>query len=289
MRVRCRSAKSRDAVSCVAGAVRCYMIGLLVIAGFMMASPAMASDVSRFTTLYGELLKQFWRPTVSIHGIETTVFDYAAIKQEGTELIAEISGVLAKIDPDDIGNQEALKAFWINVYNFSAMRLVIDAYPVDSITSFKISLIKHPWSKKAVIVGGRRYSLSEIEKDILLERFSDKRIIFAVSCAAVSCPDRTPEPFETDKVNDQLVELIREFYRNPKKGSSLNRENKTLTLSWILKKDAHLFYDVNGGVIAFVRPYLDQDTQDFLSKHPVAIDYFDHDWTLNDLAQAGHP
>jgi hypothetical protein len=60
-------------------------------------------------------------------------------------------------------------------------------------------------------------------------------------------------------------------------------------LSWILKKDAHLFYDVNGGVIAFVRPYLDQDTQDFLSKHPVAIDYFDHDWTLNDLAQAGHP
>lgn len=63
-------------------------------------------------------------------------------------------------------------------YARTAMRMVVEAYPADSITSFKISLIKHPWSKKSTSVGGRRYNLSEIKKENLLARFNDPCIIF---------------------------------------------------------------------------------------------------------------
>ncbi len=259
---------------------------VLSLVGMLLVAPGFAAEMSRFDTLYGELLHEYWRPTVTIHGIETTVFDYAAMQREAGPMIDEIVETLAKIEPMQIDGVNAAKAFWINVYNFAAIRMVIDAYPVDSITSFKISLIKHPWSKKSINVGGQRYSLSGIEKDILLSRFNDPRIIFAVSCAAVSCPDRTAEPFDGAHLEAQLDELIRTYFRNPKKGLSLNRETNTLTLAWIIKKDSYLFQNETAGVLAFVRPYLDEELRGWLASQKVKLEYFDHDWTLNDLAQA---
>lgn len=258
----------------------------VVLLSLLVVMPLHAADVSRFHALYGELLERYWRPPVTIHDIETTVFDYAAMQREATPLFADISAVLARLDLADIDNQDQAKAFWINVYNFAAMRMVVKAYPVDSITSFKISLIKHPWSKDAINVAGRDYSLSEIEKDILLPRFKDPRIIFAVSCAAVSCPDRIAEPFTGGRLDAQLDTMIREFLRNPGKGFKLDREANTVTLAWILKKDSHLFEGHPGGVLGFIQPYLDADRRAWLEARHPAIDYFDHDWTLNDLAQA---
>ena len=262
---------------------------LLVILVWAAVNPVLAGDASRFNFLYGELLSQYWRPTQTIHGIETTVFDYGAMQREAGPLIEEIFSSLGQFDPstlrDDRDDNET-KAFWINVYNFAAMRMVVNAYPVDSITSFKISLIKHPWSKRSIQVGGRWYSLTEIEQEILLQRFNDPRIIFAVSCAAVSCPDRHAELFESARLENQLDDLIKNFFLNPKKGLFLNRETNTLTLAWILKKDGHLFQDDEERVVAFVKPYLDKEQRHWLASHKVTLEYFEHDWTLNDLAQA---
>lgn len=166
------------------------------------------------------------------------------------------------------------------------MRLVIDHYPVDSIRSLSISLIKYPWSQKAIQIDNTGYSLQEIEKDILLAQFKDPRIVFAVSCAAVSCPDQTAEPFVAERLDEQLDTMIRRFFKNPGKGLRLERETRTLTLSWILKKDSQLFENYNLGELGFVLPYLEPGIRDWLKTHPVTIDYFDHDWTLNDLARA---
>lgn len=259
---------------------------LVMVAGLFAIGPVPAEEPGRFNGLYGQLLDEYWRPAVTINGIETTVFDYAAMQREAGPLMAAIADTLDAIDPATIETPGARKAFWINAYNFTAMKMVIDAYPIDSITSFRVSLIKHPWSKKAVQVGGRRYSLSEIEKEVLLQRFDDPRIIFAVSCAAVSCPDRIPEPFDGDRLDVQLDTMIREFLRNPGKGFSLDRETETVTLSWILKKDADLFENYPGGVLGFIKPYLDAERRAWLEAHQPSIQYLDHDWTLNDLAQA---
>ena len=258
----------------------------IVVVSMLVLMSATAAEPSRFNALYGELLQSYWRPKVMIHDIQTTVFDYAAMQREAGSLIETIAQILNQTDPEEISDDNEAKAFWINVYNFAAIRMVIDHYPVDSITSFKISLIKHPWSKKSIRVGGRWYSLSKIEKEVLLKRFDDPRIIFAVSCAAVSCPDRTAEAFDGSRIETQLDELIKTFFRNTQKGLSLNRDSNTLTLAWILKKDDHLFQDGEKGVVDFVTPYLDQEYQTWLASHQVKVDYFDHDWTLNDLAQA---
>jgi hypothetical protein len=239
--------------------------------------------------LYGELLSTYWHPPVTINGISTTVFDYARMKQDTqspASLFNQILQSLERSNPEQLKQANEIKAFWINAYNFSAIRLVIDHYPVDSIRSLSISLFRYPWSKRIIRIGGKTYSLKQIEKDMLLDRFNDPRIVFAVSCAAVSCPDRIPRAFTARQLDEQLDVLISTFYQNPDKGLRLNREGRMLTLSWILKKDEHVFEKIPGGALGFVLPYLEPESRDWLASNPVTIDYFEHDWTLNDLAQA---
>jgi hypothetical protein len=262
---------------------------LAILIWLVMGLSAQATYAAEdFNALYNELLQAYWRPTISIHGVETTVFDYARMSedaQKSDSLFKRTLRALESSRPASLPDATA-KAFWINAYNFGAMRLIVDHYPVDSIRSLKISLIKYPWSKEVIHIDSRDYSLTEIEKDILLKQYGDPRIIFAVSCAAVSCPDRTPSAFTGSHLDEQLDEMIRVFLTNPHKGMSLNREQRILTLSWILKKDAYLFPQEKGGVLEFIQPYLEPETRQWLQANPVEIRYFEHDWTLNDLAQA---
>ncbi len=265
------------------------LIAAAVIVTVLLAANPVRAETTQFERLYGELLARYWHPAVRINGVETTVFDYARMKQDTQRpdsLFNRTLQAIEFVDPGQFKEENHVKAFWINAYNFAAMRLVADHYPVDSIRSLSISLIKYPWSKQAIRIGDKPYSLKQIEKDMLLKPFKDPRIVFAVSCAAVSCPDRTAEPFVAKRLDEQLDTMIRRFFKNPGKGLRLDRETRTLTLSWILKKDRHLFQENGQNVLGFVLPYLEPDVRSWLKVHTVTIDYFDHDWTLNDLAQA---
>ncbi len=276
--------------SCLTLRLVVIMVFGLVVSSMVAAQQVKDTPIVRFERLYDKLLKKYWRPPVSIHGIRTTVFDYAALSKDANRpdsLFKQINHSLESIDPSGLDESSQTKAFWINVYNFGAMRLIVEHYPVDSIRSTKISIFRHPWSQPVIRVGSKSYSLSEIEKSILLESYHDPRIVFAVSCAAVSCPDQMPEAFTGERLDEQLDEKIRHFLSNPDKGLALDRDRRILSLSWILKKDAHLFKEEQGGVLGFVLPYLDAETRRWLKANPVKVDYFDHDWTLNDLAQAG--
>ena len=267
------------------------VIGAWLLAGLSILPimAAVASAFSSFEVRYGELLAQYWRPVVRIHGIETTVFDYTQMAQDAEQphsLFSRTREALEGTDPTRLENANASKAFWINAYNFGAMQLIVKHYPVDSIRSLKISLFKYPWSKDIVRIGDKTYSLNEIEKNILLQRFADPRIVFAVSCAAVSCPDRMPEPFTAARLDVQLDEKIRSFFRNPNKGLRIDRNAGILTLSWILDKDRALFAEQSGGILGFVLPYVGEETRHWLETHRVALQFFDHDWALNDVALA---
>jgi len=254
---------------------------------------AMATNLSHagstnFNSLYGQLLATYWRPAVRIGGIRTTVFDYARMKrdaQNAGSLFNRTLEAIEQVDPAQLQGSDGAKAFWINAYNFAAMRLVIDQYPVDSIRSLRISLATYPWSKKAIRIGNTNYSLKQIEEEMLLTRFKDPRIVFAASCSAVSCPDVPSEPFVSARLDSQLDAVIQDFFANPDKGLRLDRVGRTLTVAMLMKKDSRLFQGYKKGMLGFVLPYLDPDKRAWLNANTVKIYYFKHDWTLNDLAQ----
>ncbi len=251
---------------------------------------ASSEATEEFSRYFGDFFTRHWRAPVTIHGVQTIVFDYTALAAETKQNDSDYSkalGALTRVEPTTFEGDDQEKAFWINLYNFGAMKLAAENYPVDSITSPKVSEAGDPWGKKMIQLGDAAYSLSQIEKEILVPKFGDPRIVFAVSCAAVSCPDRPQYIFAPKTLNTQLDDLIAAFLTNPKKGMRLDRENKVLTLSWIFKADKHLFGE-DGDIIDFVARYVPDETARWLKENRTALrlEFFEHDWTLNDIAQA---
>jgi len=252
---------------------------------------ASAAAVDKFSQHFGQLFKQYWHTPVAIHGIQTTVFDFAGIASEVGQPESDFSQALLaleQVDPHRLGGGDREKAFWINVYNFGAMKLAAENYPVTSITDSKIS-DGNPWGIPGVRVGAERYALNQIENEILLKKFDDPRIVFAVSCAAVSCPDRMDRIFAAEQLDEQLDHIVRTLLANSTKGLAIDEQRKVLTLSWILKADQRLFGDgSDNGLLDFVRRYAFPESRDWIdaNRDEIQVEFFEHDWGLNDIALA---
>ncbi len=254
-------------------------------------TPQSAEAVDKFSRHFGQLFKKYWHEPIVIHGIRTTAFDYAGIASEISRPESDFSQArlaLELVQPERLGGGDREKVFWINVYNFGAMKLAAENYPVTSITDPKIS-DGNPWGIPGVLVGTERYALRQIEKDILLPKFADPRIVFAVSCAAVSCPDRGDFIFSDEQLDEQLDTLIRTLLANPTKGLAIDQQRKVVTLSWILKADRKLFGDgTDSSLLDFVCRYASVQNRNWIdtNRDRLRIEFFEHDWGLNDTALA---
>ena len=70
------------------------------------------------------------------------------------------------------------RAYWINLYNATTVKVVLDHYPVQSITKINISpglFANGPWGKKLLKIEGEDVSLNDIEHRILRPIWKDPR------------------------------------------------------------------------------------------------------------------
>jgi len=258
---------------------------LLLVLFVSMTVQAVGFDDSH----YEELLKRYTKPGVSIDGVRVTAVDYAALGKERDKQGSDYETLLkdlASFNLETMKSQEDKKASWINVYNIAAIKTIVDHYPAESIRSKKITWSGLPWSRKVITVGGKEYSLGQIENDILLGTFKDLRIHFGINCASVSCVNLRQEPYRGATLSKQLEEQAREFLGNPQKGLLIDQKKKMVYLSQIFKFDKKDFDKLGGGAIHFILPFLGSEDQEFLKKEKVAIEYLNYDWKLNDIKNA---
>jgi hypothetical protein len=204
-------------------------------------------------TLYDELLATHVAPvereSIRFHGV-----DYAAWAQDPRypQLLAQIES-----HPLESLQSEADKlAFYINVYNVYAIRMVIDNAPLTSIRDAG-SLFSPVWKKPVGSLGGRTVTLDEIEHQIL-RPMGEPRIHFAIVCASLSCPDLRRESFSAERLDAQLQEQTQAFLDNASKG--LQQDGSRVRVSQIFDWFEDDF-DSAGGVEAFVRRYRDLPDQ----------------------------
>ncbi len=168
-------------------------------------------------------------------------------------------------------SKNAQKALWMNAYNAYTLKVVIDHYPLKSITDIK-EKGKTAWDMPIAKVAGKTYTLNQIEHEILRKQFNDYRIHAGINCASFSCPVLLNQPFTEANV-DQLLEVaFKSFVNDPQR----NRISKAeLKLSQIFKWFAEDF-ERDGGVLAVVRKYAETE----ISATP-DIDYLEYNWSLN--------
>jgi hypothetical protein len=237
--------------------------------------PVSAGALDR--ALYARLLAAHTREVADTAGVRV---DYAALRAspDWRALVASLGAA----DPARLSTRAERLAFWIDAYNVLAMDWIVRSEPVASIRELG-SLLRPVWKREAGRVGGRAYTLDEIEHGIL-RKLSEPRIHAAIVCASVSCPSLAREPYRPESLDAQLDASLRRFLADPRKGARLDAERGVLVLSPIFDWFAEDFAAA-GGALAFVRPHLPEATRAWLASRDadVRITYFDYDWSLNGL------
>ncbi len=236
---------------------------------------------------YERILSTYVHEGATINGVTLSSIDYKGLYKEYEKASSDYSlhlKLLKSFDPDTFGTDEEKIAFWINVYNTGAIKMILDHYPVESIRARKINFFKNPWGKEIIEVNGRLYSLGEIEHKILLQKFKEKSIHFGIVCASVSCPDLSREVYRGDSLYAHLERQGRAFFRNNKKGISIDRAGGIVHISKIFKFDSKSFGRGSEDIIPFILPYItNNDDREYLKTGEYNIEFMDYDWDLNGL------
>lgn len=156
-------------------------------------------------------------------------------------------------------------AYWINAYNAFTIKLILNNYPIKSITKLDNG---KPWDRKWIKLGGKTLSLNDIENNILRPQFNDARIHFAVNCAAKSCPPIWNHAWTASNLNSTLDKRAKAF---------INGKLNTISADHIQVSKIFDWYKADfGNLIEYLNKYsttkINADAK---------IDYVEYDWSLN--------
>ncbi len=266
---------------------RFIYVGLALLFSFLALLISSRIDAASFDYRnYESILHHHLKPGVVIDGIRVTAVDYAALEAEARQTGSGYNTLLkdlALFYPETLDGRQDRMAFWINIYNITAIKTIVDHYPVDSIRSRKINWLGLPWDRKAITVGGKEYSLGQIENALLLDLFQELRIHFGINCASVSCVDLASDPYRGESLIHQLEGQGRRFLADPQRGFRIDRRKKVISLSQVFKFDRKHFDNLGGGSIHFILPFLRPEDREWIEKEQYSIDYLNYDWKTNDL------
>jgi len=142
------------------------------------------------------------------------------------------------------------------------------------------------WLKFAGIIGGKSYSLMQVENFLRAPApfAEDSRLHACIVCASISCPNLRSEAFRANKIDDQMSDQVRDMLINDKKGFHLDKGTQQLTLSKIYQWYDGDFSKETGSVIDFIMPFISsKDDHDFIEQHrdTLKVEYFEYDWNAN--------
>lgn len=240
---------------------------------------------------FAELLERHVVVRQNDRGGRIAAFDYrGALDDSGTrQLLREQNRRLAAFDPVDLDQRAEALAFWINAYNYLMIAHILGhamdtGELVDGVKDFGGLLSPfRVFRQDHFRIGSERYSLDEIEKEILLgseyrERgWMDARIHFAVNCASVSCPPLRPAPYRAEAIDEQLDDNTRRALATD---LHLRIDGDTARVSSLFDwyaDDYRVGYD---SVRAFIAAHLPEATARALERAE-RIEYLDYDWSLN--------
>lgn len=225
---------------------------------FLFSSNALAADPGDEATAY-------WAKVLQAHVSDEGMVDYAAIQKDPN--FQRAIDLYADQKPTSSWSSDDAMAFWINVYNAFTVKLIVDNYPLNSITD-----LKDPWDQKFIVLKGEKFSLNQIEHEILRPVYKDPRVHFAVNCASFSCPKLLNEPIYAEKLNSQLNQLSKGFLADSKRNKiSTNKAELSKIFEWFSE-------DFGGatGVVDFINVH-----SNFKVSSPSQLTYLEYDWSLN--------
>ena len=161
------------------------------------------------------------------------------------------------------------QAFWINAYNLSVIKGIIDNYPTNSPLDNAGFFDKTKYS-----LAGKNITLNDIEHKLLRAQFNDARFHFVLVCGAIGCPPLIDNAYLPNTLNAQLETQTKKainggFIR-------VNTKKKRVQASQIMEWYKGDFTMNGESEIDFINKYR---TEKLEGKYKLS--YFPYDWKVN--------
>jgi hypothetical protein len=189
---------------------------------------------------------------------------------------------LNRLDPSALPSQKDRLVLWINAYNAFAIKGIVDGYsPKTWAGKYKYFV------SQDYMVGGSKVNLYSMERDILIARFREPRIHFAIVCASRSCPKLRSWAYSTDLLEQQLDDSARLFINDPTR-NLFDHDKKIAYLSKIFDWFTEDFVSHSGSIANYVAQFVDdpQIARDLINDK-YEVKFLEYDWNLNGIAPQG--
>ena len=179
-------------------------------------------------------------------------------------------------------NKNQQLAYWIDMYNMLTIQVILEHYPVKSITGIDKNWLGYSkvWDQKVITIMGKSLTLNDMEHRIIRPIWKDPRIHSAVNCASFSCPNISVEAYNGNVIDKQLNTSFSAWV-NSHKGVVLT--NSKIYLSQIFN-----WYGSDFGNETQMRDFIsnyvnDKNTKGALLDNDNKIFYKKYNWNLNEL------
>jgi hypothetical protein len=214
--------------------------------------------------------------------------DYGAFKSSAA--FTSYLAALTKQDPALLPRNEQL-AFWINAYNAYTIQLITSHGETKSIRNINKTLglkLKGPWGEPLAGVGGKMYTLDDIEHVIIRPTYKEPRIHFALVCAAMGCPPLRSEAYTGARLEAQLDDQGARFITKSPAKNRVDVANNTFYHSMIF---GYYKADFGGSLPAsgkFAAKWLPTGSPEraLLEGGKFKAVETEYDWSLNSQANA---
>jgi len=198
-------------------------------------------------------------------------FDYEGVTDADKELLNQYLAHMQSVDPRkfDFLNQ---KAYWLNLYNATAVSIVVALEPQGTIRG-----INGIWTKGWISVLSKKVSLNDIEHGVLRPMFDDPRVHFGLTPATLGSGDILPIAYTGDNVNQLLEKNTKKFFNKTKKGFYI--DGNKLVVSSILKWYKSDFGGSDEHIKAYISRYVNDEKASKIDK-TTRISY-KYDWSMN--------
>ncbi|MEM9649853.1 MAG: DUF547 domain-containing protein [Bacteroidota bacterium] len=165
---------------------------------------------------------------------------------------------------------KTFQAFWINAYNLSVIKGIVNNYPIKS------PLDKAGFFDKITYdLGGKNITLNDIENKVLRGNFpKEARFHFVLVCAGLGCPPIISNAYTPANLEAQLQRQTELSLNNP---DFVQIKGKKVNLSQIFEWYKGDFTQGGKSLVDFVNTYRKEKID------PKArVGYYPYNWSLNE-------
>ncbi len=146
------------------------------------------------------------------------------------KLVKKYLKKLLSIDHDRLKNPEERLAFFINLYNAIVVYGVLKNYPINSVND-----VRNPsFFNQKFYLKGIKTSIDDLEKKIILKRFKEPLVHFALNCASYSCPPLRNKPYRGKNLKTILTKQTK-LYLNNSEFVRIDRDKKEFRVIELFK------------------------------------------------------